>query len=337
MDLSTHYLGMELRTPLVASASPLSENLDNIRALEEAGISAVVMHSLFEEQLVQSHDELEHYHSFASDSFAEAQSFFPGSPHFHVGPERYLEHIAAARQSLKIPIIASLNGYSRGGWIRYAKELEAAGANALELNLYQIPTDPMLSAAVIEQNYLDIVHEIKCSITIPVAVKLSPFFTNFGHFAHQLSALGADGLVLFNRFYQPDINIETLEVEPHLLLSSPQELRLPLTWIGLLFGRIEADLAASTGVHQAKDVLKLLMAGAKITQMASVLLRRGIGYVRTLELELIHWLEEHEYDSIRQLQGSVSQMYCPDPSAFERVQYVKMLQGGYTGHSSLTL
>jgi dihydroorotate dehydrogenase (fumarate) len=330
MDLSTDYLGLKLRTPLVASASPLSEQLDNIRALEEAGISAVVMHSLFEEQLLQADQDFEFYHQFGTNSFAEAQSFLPSSQGFNVGPEQYLEHIAAARQSVKIPIIASLNGYSRGGWIDYAQKIEQAGADALELNLYQIPTDPQLSAAVIEQTYLDIVHEVKSNLNIPIAVKLSPFFTNFGHFAHQLSELGVDGLVLFNRFYQPDINIETLEVEPHLLLSSPQELRLPLNWIGLLYGRIEADLAASTGVHQAKDVLKLLMAGAKITQMASVLLRRGIGYVRTLELELLTWLEEHEYTSVRQLQGSVSQLHCPDPSAFERAQYVRTLQGGYT-------
>ncbi|PIQ24119.1 dihydroorotate dehydrogenase [bacterium (Candidatus Blackallbacteria) CG17_big_fil_post_rev_8_21_14_2_50_48_46] len=331
MDLSTKYLGLHLRTPLVASASPLSEQLDNIRALEEAGISAVVMHSLFEEQLTQSSLDLDHYTSFANDSFAEALSFFPEPKTFHVGPELYLEHIAQARQSVKIPIIASLNGHSRGGWIEYAKKIEQAGAAALELNLYSIPTDPQLSGAVIEQTYLDIVKEIKTQLNIPVAVKLSPFFTNFGHFAHQLSDLGVDGLVLFNRFYQPDINIETLEMEPHLLLSSPQELRLPLTWIGLLYGRIQADLAATTGVHQAKDVLKLLMAGAKVTQMASVLLRRGIGYVRTLESELLDWLEEHEYHSIEQLQGSMSQTNCPDPSAFERVQYVRMLQG-YHAH-----
>lgn len=326
MDLSTHYLGLHLRTPLVASASPLSENLDNIRALEEAGIAAVVMHSLFEEQLLQNSLDLDFYTSFATDSFAEALSFFPEPKHFHVGPELYVEHIAQARQAVRIPIIASLNGFSKGGWLDYAQQIERAGAHALELNLYQIPTDPQLSGAVIEQTYLDIVTAIKSHLNIPVAVKLSPFFTNFGHFAHRLAEVGVDGLVLFNRFYQPDINIETLEIEPHLLLSSPQEQRLPLTWIGLLYGRIPCDLAASTGIHQARDVIKLLMAGAKVTQMASVLLRRGIGYVRTLEADLIDWLEAHEYHSIQQLQGSMSQINCPDPSAFERVQYVRMLQ-----------
>lgn len=326
IDLSSEYLGLKLKSPLVASASPLSESLDKIKALEEAGAAAIVMHSLFEEQVVKEGLALEHYLNYGTESFAEALSFFPESESFQVGPEGYLEEIAAAKAAVGIPIMGSLNGYSGGGWLDYAQKIESAGADALELNLYFIPTDPELPGQEIEARYLEIVRQVAHSVQIPVAVKLSPFFTNTGYFARELVKAGAKGLVLFNRFYQPDIQLETLEIEPHLLLSSSQEGRLPLTWIGLLYGRLEADLAATTGVHQARDALKMLMAGASVVQMASVLLRRGIAYLSTLEAEMRAWLEEHEYQSVKQLQGSMSQLHCPDPGAFERVQYVKTLQ-----------
>lgn len=326
IDLSTTYLGLDLRTPLVASASPLSENIESIKALEEAGISAIVMHSLFEEQVVQEGLALDHFLNLGTESYAESLSFFPEAETFQVGPELYLEHISHAKEAVKVPIIGSLNGHSGGGWLDYAQKIEQAGADALELNLYFIPTDLTVSGQDIEHQYLDIVRQVTQSIQIPVAVKLSPFFSSTGHFARALVDAGAKGLVLFNRFYQPDINLETLEIEPHLLLSSPHEARLPLTWIGLLYGRIEADLAASSGVHQAKDVLKMLMAGANVTLLASVLLRRGIQYVTTMEHELVAWMEEHEYTSVKQLQGSMSQLNCHDPAAFERVQYLRTLQ-----------
>lgn len=326
IDLSTTYLGLNLRTPLVASASPLSENMETIKALAEAGISAIVMHSLFEEQVVQEGLDLDHFLNYGTESYAESLSFFPEAESFQVGPELYLEHIAEAKAAVDVPIIGSLNGSSGGGWLDYAKKIERAGADALELNLYFIPADFTLSGQAIEDRYLEIVRQVVQSVKIPVAVKLSPFFTSTGHFAKALDATGARGLVLFNRFYQPDINLETLEIEPHLLLSSPQEGRLPLTWIGLLYGRIAADLAASTGVHQAKDVLKMLMAGANVTLLASVLLRRGIPYLKTIESELLAWMEAHDYESVKQLRGSMSQLHCPDPAAFERVQYLKTLQ-----------
>lgn len=326
MDLSTSYLGLDLRSPLVASASPLSESLDNIKRLEEAGAAAIVMHSLFEEQLTQDSLELDHHLSFATESYAESLSYFPEPETYHVGPELYLDHITEARAAVDIPIIASLNGHTHGGWLHFAKRMEIAGANALELNLYDIPTNPSLTAAQIESGYLKIIQSVIASVKIPVAVKLSPFFTNLVHFAHGVAEAGARGLVLFNRFYQPDINLDTLEIEPHLLLSSPQEMRLPLNWIGILYGRTPLDLAATTGVHQAKDVIKMMMVGANVTMMASVLLRRGPDYVRMIEEEIREWMAEHEYSSIRQMQGSMSQKYCADPSAFERVQYMKTLQ-----------
>lgn len=325
MDLTTTYLGLKLRNPLVLSASPLSENMDNLKKAEAAGISAVVLHSLFEEQLKLESDELDYHMSHGTESFAEALSYFPAASEYRLGPEDYLEHIARAKAAVKIPVIASLNGASVGGWTEYAAQCQQAGADALELNIYYIPTSLDLTSAQVEQTYIDILKAVKAAVTIPVAVKLSPFFSSMGNMAKRLDDAGANGLVLFNRFYQPDINLETLEVEHSILLSTPQARRLPLRWIAVLYGRIKADMAATSGIHNAQDVLKLLMAGANATMVCSVVYKQGIEYIRTIERELGRWMEEHEYESVKQLQGSLSQKNCPDPSAFERAQYMRIL------------
>jgi dihydroorotate dehydrogenase (fumarate) len=327
MDLSTKYLGLNLRTPLVASASPLSQEIDNIRRLEDAGASAVVLYSLFEEQLRQEQVELEHRLDAGTNSFAEATSFFPQPEEFHLGPEGYLKHIDRAKKAVTIPIIGSLNGSSVGGWTQYAKQIEDAGADALECNIYFLATDPEVSSSVVEQRYLDIVAAVKSVVSIPVAVKISPFFSNMANMAKRFDAAGADALVLFNRFYQPNINIEDLEIEPDVLLSTPQALRLPLTWIGILYGRIRANLAATSGVHGHEDVIKLLMVGADVTMLCSTLLRNGIGHIRQIERELVDWMQEHEYVSVQQMRGSMSQTRCADPAAFERAQYMKAVKG----------
>ncbi len=326
MDLTTTYLGLRLRTPLVPSASPLSEHIDNIRQMEDAGAAAVVLYSLFEEELVHDQRELQRHLEEHTDTFAEALSFFPAPAQFTVGPEAYLNHIRRAKDAVDIPIIASLNGSSLGGWTRVAREIEQAGADALELNVYTIPTDLDQPGAAVEQMVLEILRAVKGVVHIPVAIKLSPFFSNMAWMARQLDLAGADGLVLFNRFYQPDIDLETLEVWPHVLLSTPQTLRLPLRWIGILHGRIAADLAATGGVHDAEDVVKLLLVGARVTMMASALLRHGIEHLRMVEQRLQRWLEEHEYESVRQMQGSLSQRHAPDPGAFERSQYLRALR-----------
>lgn len=327
MDLTTTYLGLTLRSPLVpAAAAPLSEDLDTILRLEDAGAGAIVLHSLFEEQLVQEKFELHHHLTYGTDSFAEALTYFPEAETYHVGPELYLEHIQQAKQRLQIPIIASLNGYTPGGWIEYARLMQEAGADAIELNVYYVPTDPTISGSDVEQNYLDILQDIKAEVTIPIAMKLSPFFSNLAHMAHRLDAAGVNGLVLFNRFYQPDIDLETLDVYPHLILSTPHAARLPMRWIAILYGRIQADLAATSGIQKGQDALKMLMAGAKITQVCSALLRHGVEHLQVIEQEMRHWLEEHDYESVKQLQGSMSQLHCPDASAFERSQYMKAIQ-----------
>jgi dihydroorotate dehydrogenase (fumarate) len=325
MDLSTTYLGLRLRTPLVPSASPLSEEVANIRKMEDAGAAAVVLHSLFEEQLRRERLELHHHLTQGTESFAESLTYFPEAEEYHLGPEAYLEHIRKAKAAVDIPVIASLNGSSVGGWTNYAWQIEQAGADALELNIYSIPTDMEQTAAAVEQTYLDILHAVLSVVTIPVAVKLGPFFSNFARMARSLDEGGADGLVLFNRFYQPDIDLEELEIRPNLLLSTPHALRLPMRWIALLYGRIGADLAATSGIHQAQDVLKMLLVGASVTQLCSVLLRKGIDHIRQIEHDLVRWLEEHEYHSVGQLRGSMSQKNCADPSAFERAQYMKTL------------
>lgn len=326
MDLSTTYLGLTLRSPLVVSAcAPLSEELDNIKRMEEHGAAAVVLHSLFEEQLRLERHELHHHLTQGTESYPEALTYFPEPAEFHVGPEQYLKHIARAKAAVNIPIIASLNGSTLGGWTGYARQIQQAGADALELNIYSIPTDPNITAAEIEAVYVDIVKAVRSAVTIPLAVKLSPFFTNFANVAKRLVDAGANGLVLFNRFYQPDIDLETLEVTPNLLLSTPMAMRLPLRWIAILYGRLPASLAATSGIHRAADVVKMLMVGADVTCLCSALLRHGIRHIATVEKELRQWLEEHEYESVRQLKGSLSQIKCHDPSAYERAQYMRAI------------
>jgi dihydroorotate dehydrogenase (fumarate) len=332
MDLTTTYLGMQLRTPLVPSASPLSEEIDSIKELEDAGAAAIVLHSLFEEQLLLERFELHHHLTHGTESYAESLTYFPEPQEFHVGPEGYLNHIRKAKEAVDIPVIASLNGASFGGWTDYARMIQQAGADALELNIYSIPTDLKLTGAEVEQTYLEILHAVKAVVTIPVAVKLGPFFSNFANMAHRLDEAQADALVLFNRFYQPDIDLKALDVRPNLLLSTPQALRLPMRWIAILYGRIKADLAATSGIHQAHDVLKMLLVGARVTMLCSVLLQRGPGQIRVLEQGVREWLEENEYDSVRQLQGSMSQKHCPDPSAFERAQYMKAISSYRPAH-----
>ena len=309
MNLSVDYLGIKLRTPLVPSASPLSERLDYIKRLEDAGAAAVVLHSLFQEDI--------------SDKHAERSPV--------VGPESYLEEISHAKAAVAIPIIASLNASTPGEWADSARQIEQAGADALELNIYWIPTDLILSGAAVEETYVEIVSAVKSVLTIPVAVKLSPFFSNFANMARRLVDAGASGLVLFNRFYQPDINLRTLSVEPDILLSTSMALRLPLRWIAILHGRIKASFAATSGIHRATDAIKLLMVGADVTMLCSVLLTKSIDHIRTLEREICEWLEDHEYESVQELRGALSQERCPDPSAFERVQYVRGLSTSWRG------
>ncbi len=326
IDLKTNYLGLRLRTPLVASASPLSQEIDSIRRLEDAGASAIVLYSLFEEQLRQESFELEHHLTQATDSFAEASSFFPQPDEFHLGPEGYLNHIEKAKKAVSIPIIASLNGTTSGGWTQYAKLIEQAGADALECNIYSVAADPDLTSVQVEQEYIDILKAVKSAVKIPVALKLSPFFSNMANMAKRLDDAGANGLVLFNRFYQPDINLDELQIQPNVLLSTPQALRLPLTWIGILYGRIRANLAATSGVHGPEDVIKLLMVGADVTMLCSALLRNGVEHLQYVEAGMREWMEKHEYESVQQMKGSMSQIRCPNPSAFERAQYMKAVK-----------
>jgi dihydroorotate dehydrogenase (fumarate) len=327
MNITTTYLGLKLRSPLVPSASaPLTENIDNLKRMEDAGAGAVVLHSIFEEQLRQEEYELHHHLSYGTESFAEALTYFPEPETFHVKGEEYLNHIRKAKETIEIPIIASLNGSTLGGWIEYAKLIQQAGADALELNIYSIPTDLDTTGAEIEQNYLDILAAVKAEITSPIAMKLSPFFSNMANMAKRLDDAGVNALVLFNRFYQPDIDLEALEVSPNILLSTSQAMRLPMRWIAILWNRISADLASTSGIQKGEDCIKMLMVGAKITQICSVLLRHGIEHISVLEREMIRWMEEHEYESVGQMQGSMSQLHCPDASAFERVQYMKAIQ-----------
>ena len=325
MDLTTKYLGLSLRSPLVASASPLSEEIDNIKRMEDAGASAVVLYSLFEEQLRQDRLELNQNLERGTGSFAESLTYFPEPEEYHLGPEEYLKHIAQAKAATRIPIIASLNGSSVGGWTQYAKQMQQAGADAIELNIYYIPTELDLSGAQVEQTYLDILLAVKSEVTIPVAVKLSPFFSNFANMARRFDKAGADGLVLFNRFYQPDIDLEALEVKPNILLSTPMAMRVPLRWIAMLYGRVRPNLAATSGIHRATDVLKMLMAGADVTMLCSVLIRHGVQQIAVIERDLVAWMEEHEYLSVHQLRGSLSQKNSDNPSAFERAQYMRAI------------
>ncbi|CAN5814845.1 dihydroorotate dehydrogenase-like protein [soil metagenome] len=326
MDLSTTYLGLKLKHPVVPSASPLSQNLDGIRRLEDAGASAIVMYSLFEEQIEGESHLLDHYLNYGADSFAEALDYFPEMDHYNVGPNAYLKQIENAKAAVDIPIIGSLNGVSTGGWIEYARHIQAAGADALELNIYYIPTDPRMTGSEVEEMYLDVIRAVKQTISIPVAVKLGPQFSAFANMAMRMTQVGADGLVLFNRFYQPDLDLEQLRVTPNLVLSSAHELRLPLRWVAILAGRVPVDFAITSGVHTYEDVLKGLMAGAKVTMMASELLRNGVGRIGEITASLTQWMEEHEYSSVAQLQGSMSQQHVAEPDAFERANYMKVLQ-----------
>jgi dihydroorotate dehydrogenase (fumarate) len=325
MDLSTNYLGLQLKNPIVPSASPLSEDISNIKLMEDAGAAGVVLYSLFEEQIEHESLELNYYTSIHNESYAEATSYFTEPFEFKTGPEEYLEHIRKAKEAVDIPVIASLNGKSLGGWVDYAKKIEAAGANALELNIYLLATDAAKNSTMVEKDYVEIVKAVTSSINIPVAVKMHPYFSSVANVAAQLDEAGAKGLALFNRFYQPDIDLETLEVTPNVLLSTPMSMRLPLRWIAVLYKKINADLAATSGIYSETDVIKMIMVGAKVTHMASCLLKFGIGHISELLTKLKFWMEVNEYESVEMMRGSMSYLNVADPSAFERANYMKVL------------
>jgi len=328
IDLSTTYLGLKLKNPLVASSSPMCADLGNIRRIEDAGAGAIVLHSLFEEQIELESEELDRFLTESAGLSPEATTHLPEPMAPVMGPEGYLKHIAQCKKAVSIPVIASLNGTTKGGWLRYAKQMQQAGADALELNIYYIPADPRVTGDQVEQQYVDLVKAIKSEVTVPVAVKLGPYFSSMANMARKLDAAGADGLVLFNRFYQPDYDLENMEVVPNLILSNSYELLLRLHWIAVIYGSVKADLALTGGVHHATDIVKAMMAGAKVAMMTSALLKRGIGFIDTLCTELLVWMGEHEYDSIRQMQGSMSRNAVPQPKAFERANYMKVL-GSY--------
>ncbi|HHX40622.1 MAG TPA: dihydroorotate dehydrogenase-like protein [Armatimonadetes bacterium] len=326
MDLSTRYLGLTLKNPIVPSASPLTGTADRIQELEDAGAAAVVMPSLFEEQITQESLQLDHYLAYGTESHPEALSYLPEPVSFQLDPDTYLETIRKAKESVDIPVIASLNGTSPGGWTGYARLMEEAGADALELNIYYIPTDPLVSGAQVEQMYFDVLREVRQSVKIPIAVKLGPYFSAIAFMARRLAEAGANGLVFFNRFYQPDIDLEKLEVAPNLVLSTSTAMRLPLRWVAILYGRVNADFAITNGVHTHEDVLKAIMAGASATQIAAELLEKGPGRIPDLLAEVTRWMEQHEYHSVAQLRGSMSQKSVAEPAAFERANYMKVLQ-----------
>ncbi|MDE2028580.1 MAG: dihydroorotate dehydrogenase-like protein, partial [Candidatus Omnitrophica bacterium] len=309
------------------SASPISKSLDNIKKLEDAGAAAIVSYSLFEEEITHETYELDHYLTAGTESFAEALTYFPKPLQHDIDPDDYLEHIYKARRTVDIPIIASLNAHSEGGWVTYAKHIQQAGASALELNIYFLATDPDISGQAVEDTYVEILKSVKSNLAIPVAVKISPFFSSMANMAKRLDNAGADALVLFNRFYQPDIDLENLAVVPHVLLSTPQAMRLPLRWVAILYGHLKASLAATGGIHSSQDVIKMLMAGADVTMLCSALLQKGVGQVTEVLQGMEQWLKEHEYVSVAQLRGSMSQKSCANPKAFERANYMKALQG----------
>jgi dihydroorotate dehydrogenase (fumarate) len=324
-DLSTSYLGLALQCPLVASASPLCEDIGNIRRMEDAGAAAVVLHSLFEEQITLESQHLDRYLSHGTESFAESLTYLPDMVSYNLGPDGYLEHIRRAKAAVDIPVIGSLNGVSTGGWISYAQKIQEAGADALELNIYYIPTDPDMAGSQVEQRYVELARHVKAAVSIPVAVKLGHAFSAMANVARQLDQAGVGALVLFNRFYQPDFDLESLEVVPNLTLSSPFELLLRLHWVAILYGHVRADLAVTGGVHTAQDVLKAMMAGARVAMMTSALLKHGIDVLRGVRANLTAWMEAHEYASIRQMQGSMSYRSVADPAAFERANYMRVL------------
>jgi dihydroorotate dehydrogenase (fumarate) len=326
MELATSYLGLPLKNPVMPGASPLVDQLDNVRRLEDAGAAAIVMHSLFEEQITKDQlAEFAHTENPA-ESFSEATSYFPRMEDYAFGPDRYLEQISRIKASVEIPVIGSLNGISLGGWTDHARLIEQAGADALELNVYYVATDPDESGNAVEKRTLDILEAVKESITIPIAVKLSPFFSSPGHFAKQIDSLGAAGVILYNRFYQPDIDIEELEATHRLDLSNSTELRLRLRWAAILHGHLKADIAVSGGVHTPEDIIKAIMCGANVVQVVSSLLKYGPSHIGSLIAGLRNWMEDHEYESVDQMRGSMSLKNCPDPSVFERANYLRVLQ-----------
>jgi dihydroorotate dehydrogenase (fumarate) len=325
VDLKTTYLGLKLKNPLVASTSPLSEKVENVKRLEEAGVAAVVMYSLFEEQIIHESMELDHFLSQGTETFAEALTYLPDTGKYSLKPERYLEHLRKVKQAVSIPVIGSLNGVSTGGWIKYAKKIEEAGADALELNIYFLPNNPDLTGSDLEDSYVTLVGDVRTQIKIPLAVKLSPYFTAMPNMVKRLVKAGADGLVLFNRFYQPDLDLEKLEVVPNLVLSNSTELRLPLRWIAMLYGHVKADFALTSGVHTAEDALKAVMAGASVAMTTSALLKNGISKADEILKGMESWMVEHEYESVSQMKGSMSQKAVAEPAFFERANYMKVL------------
>jgi dihydroorotate dehydrogenase (fumarate) len=337
IDLSTNYLGLRLKNPIVVSASPLSEKLENFSRMRDAGAGAIVMYSLFEEQIEAESENIDSALEYGANSYGEATSYLPDMPKYHVGPDRYLDLLQKAKKSVDIPVIASLNGKSRGGWSRYAQYLEEAGADALELNIFNIPTDPAISAQQLEDGYVELVRAIRKQVRIPISVKLGPYFTSLANFAKRIGEAGADGVVIFNRFYQPDFDLEELEVTPNLVLSSPHELRLRLHWAAILYHQVETYVAITGGVHDSTDVLKCMMAGSNVAMMTSALLKYGIEHIGVVLAGMEAWMEEHEYTSIKQMRGSMSLVNVEDPTAFLRGNYLKML-GSYTfGDSGMAL
>jgi len=330
-DLKTTYLGLSLKNPLVASSSPLSEKVDTVRRLEDAGVAAVILYSLFEEQVIQESLRLHRDVEQGTESFAEALTYLPVAGayadlrRYSIGPDAYVEHLHNIKQAVSIPVLGSLNGVSDGGWVEYAQKIEDAGADALELNLYNLPTDTNQTSTELEDQYIELVKSVRASVKIPLAIKLSPFFTALPNFACRLVDAGADGLVLFNRFYQPDFDLEELEVVPNLALSTSTELRLPLRWIAILYGQVQADFGLTSGVHTSQDLIKAVMAGASATMLASTLLKNGIGHATKILSDVQAWMEEKEYESITQMKGSMSQQAVGQPAAFERANYMKVL------------
>jgi len=326
MDLRTTYMGLELKNPVVASASPLSEKYDNFRRMEDAGAAAVVMFSLFEEQIKHENAAIEHLITSGSESYAESLSYFPEFEDYETGPDEYLNLLRRATEAVDIPVIASLNGITNEGWVDTARLMQDAGASGIELNAYYIPANLYMDGREVEQRYLEVLKAVKAAVSIPVAMKLSPFFSATGNMARQFDEAGADALVLFNRFYQPDLDLEEMEVVTDLKLSTPAEIRLPLLWIGVLHGRINASLAASTGVHSPLELIKYLLTGADAVMTTSGMLRYGIDFLTTLVDGLQDWMEAKQYDSVTQLRGAMSQINCLNPGAFERANYIRILE-----------
>jgi dihydroorotate dehydrogenase (fumarate) len=325
VDLTTTYLGLKLKNPLVASPSPLSEKVENVKRMEEAGIAAIVMYSLFEEQIIHESLELDHFLNLGTETYAESLTYFPNLGRYSLAPDKYLERLEKNKRAVNIPVMGSLNGVSTGGWIEYAQKIQDAGADALELNIYYLPTDHNLTSAQMEENYLKLVSDVRAKVSIPLAVKLAPYFTALPNFASRLVEAGANGLVLFNRFYQPDLDLENLEVAPNLVLSNSDELRLPLRWIAILYGKVKADLALTTGVHTGEDAIKAMMAGANVAMTTSALLKRGTTAILQILTGMEVWMTAHEYESVQQMRGSMSQGAVAEPSAFERANYMKVL------------